>query len=301
MLTCSGARTDQNPFQPVELQQLHCRAMDPYALLGVESSASWEEIQKAYRSRAKEIHPDKRPAEQEAATREFQQLLEAYETLRRNAPTEAWEEEPQPDNMANHGTAFSHIALSTFFLPRDFGQVSDADNGDADVLASVERVSDTWCEPLKSIISSLVHRPTKHFMLQQLQSLEVNQAAAFWLQAQNAMLHIERLTNDVAMIRAWRVQLPMADMSQVLPPCMAVPAVATRARWERVAHEAFCQVAAFLASEELLQAATKGEDPSLPLVIIDYLLPVVCGEAVNLSTCKCIWKKVTRKRKLLAR
>ena len=273
--------------------------MDPYAVLGVESSASWDEIQKAYRSRAKEIHPDKRPAEQEAATREFQQLLEAYETLKGTAPEaeDGW----QPDNMAKHGTAFSHIALSTFFLPRDFGQVSDdAGNADADVLASVERVSDTWCEPLKSIISSLVHRPTKHFMLQQLQSLQVNQAAAFWLRAQNAILHIERLSNDVAMIRAWRVQLPMAEVSQMLPPCMAVPAVATQARWERVAHEAFCQVAAFLATDELLQAATKGEDPSLPVVIIDYLLPVVCGEAVNLSTGKCIWKKVTRKQKLCA-
>ena len=271
--------------------------MDPHGVLGVASSATCEEIQKAYKTRAKEIHPDKRPAdEQETATQEFQQLLQAYETLMRAAPTAAGGGRPQPDNMAKHGTAFSHVALDTFFLPRDFGQISpgEDDDANADILASVERVSDTWCEPLKGIISSLVHRPTKYFMLEKLQALQVKQAAAFWLRAQNAVLHIERFASDMAMVRAWRVQLPSAEVKKMLPPCMAVPAIATRARWERVAHEAFCQVAAFLAIEELPQAAAQGDDPSLPVVIIDYLLPVVCGETVDLSTCKFLWKKATR-------
>lgn len=35
-----------------------------------------------------------------------------------------------------------------------------------------------------------------------------------------------------------------------VPPSMAVPAFATRVSWERVAHQAFCKVAAHLAEEE---------------------------------------------------
>lgn len=45
----------------------------------------------------------------------------------------------------------------------------------------------------------------------------------------------------------------------------------------------------------LLQADSRVKgDPSLPVVIIDYLLPVLCGEAVHLSTSELVWKKAPR-------
>ena len=166
---------------------------NPHAVLGVDSSAEWKEIRKAFHSRALERHPDKCPAsEKEAATKEFQMLQEAYEILKQSAPHD------HADEDALHGTAFSPAALHTFFLPRDFHQhpqpgVEDPEPSvDADVLASVREVSATWPEPYQAIIASFVHRATKKFMLTHVQSLEVGQAAAFWLRAQNAVLHIER-------------------------------------------------------------------------------------------------------------
>jgi hypothetical protein len=51
-----------------------------YALLGVPTTASAETIKKAYRRRAKELHPDANPAADAVAR--FQKLNDAYETLR---------------------------------------------------------------------------------------------------------------------------------------------------------------------------------------------------------------------------
>ena len=53
---------------------------DPYDLLGVARDASRKDIQKAYRRRAKEVHPDLNP-EDGNALREFQALSLAYGIL----------------------------------------------------------------------------------------------------------------------------------------------------------------------------------------------------------------------------
>ncbi|KAJ2714650.1 hypothetical protein H4R19_001617 [Coemansia spiralis] len=52
---------------------------DYYALLGVRTSASLADIRTAYMRRAVEVHPDRSPSP--TATREFQELAEAYHTL----------------------------------------------------------------------------------------------------------------------------------------------------------------------------------------------------------------------------
>lgn len=54
------------------------KAVDHYSILGVASSASTEEIKKAFRKRAMETHPDRNPA---IGTRPFQQVTRAYEVL----------------------------------------------------------------------------------------------------------------------------------------------------------------------------------------------------------------------------
>ena len=53
---------------------------DYYEVLGVEKTASAEEIKKAYRKKAIQYHPDKNPGDKEAEEK-FKEAAEAYEVL----------------------------------------------------------------------------------------------------------------------------------------------------------------------------------------------------------------------------
>ena len=53
---------------------------DLYQILGVSRDATQEEIRKAYRKRAKELHPDLHPGDKDAE-RQFQELSAAYAIL----------------------------------------------------------------------------------------------------------------------------------------------------------------------------------------------------------------------------
>ena len=55
-------------------------ANNPYEVLGVSSTASAEDIQKAYRKLAKKLHPDLNPGDK-AAEEKFKKVAGAYDVL----------------------------------------------------------------------------------------------------------------------------------------------------------------------------------------------------------------------------
>jgi len=58
-------------------------------LLGLESDADFAAIKKAWREKAKQVHPDVKPGDAEAA-KEFQAYQVAYEVLRQAEERRAW-------------------------------------------------------------------------------------------------------------------------------------------------------------------------------------------------------------------
>ena len=58
-------------------------------LLGLESDADFEAVRKAWRAKAKEVHPDVKPGDAEAA-KAFQAYQLAYEVLRQAEERREW-------------------------------------------------------------------------------------------------------------------------------------------------------------------------------------------------------------------
>jgi len=58
-------------------------------VLGLESDASFEAVKKAWRAKAKEVHPDVRPGDADAA-KAFQAFQVAYEVLRQAEERREW-------------------------------------------------------------------------------------------------------------------------------------------------------------------------------------------------------------------
>lgn len=57
------------------------KGFDPYDVLGVRPTTAINDIKKAYRSLAKEFHPDKHPDEVEKYSKLFDKLTKAYQCL----------------------------------------------------------------------------------------------------------------------------------------------------------------------------------------------------------------------------
>ena len=94
---------------------------DPYQILNVaQGSFNTKEIKKSYRDLAKTMHPDKVSSQmsKEEASRKFQNLVKAYETLTDAAKYKNWQEYGNPDGSAT-SRAFE-IALPSFLFKEEY-------------------------------------------------------------------------------------------------------------------------------------------------------------------------------------
>lgn len=69
------------PTVLILLIQIAAASENLYAVLGVSRKASPREIKAAYRSKAKESHPDKNPGREEEASEKFRKVAHAFEVL----------------------------------------------------------------------------------------------------------------------------------------------------------------------------------------------------------------------------
>ena len=88
-------------------------AKDYYAVLGIDRSATQEEIKKAYRKIAFENHPDKNPNNKEAEAR-FKEASEAYDILRDPAKRENYDRYGTADTMGGAGFGSAEDIFSHF-------------------------------------------------------------------------------------------------------------------------------------------------------------------------------------------
>ncbi|CAM1505285.1 Fc.00g109220.m01.CDS01 [Cosmosporella sp. VM-42] len=73
-------RTIQKEIRKAELELKKAQRKDYYKIMGVEKTATPDEIKRAYRKMAVKLHPDKNPGDEQAEEK-FKDMQEAYETL----------------------------------------------------------------------------------------------------------------------------------------------------------------------------------------------------------------------------
>ena len=102
---------------------------DPYDVLGVSKTASDDEIKKAYRKLARELHPDRNPGDP-SAEEKFKDVQGAYDILSDAEKRKAYDRfgaEGGPQGFGPGGTRFENVDLGDLSdLLGNFGRSSAA-------------------------------------------------------------------------------------------------------------------------------------------------------------------------------
>ncbi|RYR78337.1 hypothetical protein Ahy_A01g003106 [Arachis hypogaea] len=155
--------------------------MEYYNILGVSSSASEDQIRKAYYLKAMQVHPDKNPNDPRAAEK-FQVLGEAYQVLSDPVQRNAYDQngkhsvsrETMLDPMAVFALLFGselfedyvgHLAVATMASSELSEESNDLDKMNEKLKASRER-EEKLARFLKDFLGQYVHGDQKGFLHQ---------------------------------------------------------------------------------------------------------------------------------------
>ena len=89
----SSAAQPESASEQSQLVQRILAAPDHYAVLRVGRLATWQEIKKAYKLLALEIHPNKNPTPN--AVEAFKRALQAFQSLTGGVQTRPYDSEPE--------------------------------------------------------------------------------------------------------------------------------------------------------------------------------------------------------------
>ena len=89
-------------------------AKNYYEVLGVDKSASDDEIKKAYRKLAKQWHPDANPDNKAEAEAKFKEVGEAYEVLSNPQKRKNYDQFGSADGPSFGGSGFGGYGASGF-------------------------------------------------------------------------------------------------------------------------------------------------------------------------------------------
>lgn len=104
------------------------RAQCYYDILGVDPSASGDEIKKAYRALALVWHPDKNQANAEEAHAKFQVILKAYETLGDSKERE-WYDRHKDQILSSDGEPDELLNVFQYFSSACYANFDDEEDG----------------------------------------------------------------------------------------------------------------------------------------------------------------------------
>lgn len=212
----------------------------------------------------------------------------------------------QLEKEADKPRAFGQWALSNFFLPRKlpgaWSPIADAELLETIFTFTRSPVADTLDIRVRSLILEFcdLHSarkqdrslavPSSGNVSTSLHRTQVGGFWAMWVEGQNAVVFVERISEMYAHVSAWQAQIPAEDVLRAVPSWIRIPETVTEVPWSAIAADGFAARLAELAETETL--SKRMLDVVNPAFVCDFFVPALGGDPVDISTgYRCISKK----------